>query len=317
MSRVAAIDLGTNSALLLVAESDPSGQLVEVEDHCETPRLGEGLGADPGSAELHPAAVERTLSVLAEFRDHCDRLGVPIGNRRAVSTAVLRRVANPAPFLTVASACLGHGVEVLSGEREAALGWRAVSGEDGVAPLALVDVGGGSTEVLSEGGSRVVSVPWGAVVLTERFLAGGRADLDPSAGIRAMETELERSFSVFRPLLRGPETDSGDGAGPSVVALGGTGANLHCLERGVDVFDHRLAEGATVTAEGALRWGRRLAAMGPLARSEMPVEPSRADILAAGCLALGHALRRLGSPSARVSGRGIRFGVARELLDLA
>lgn len=322
MKRVAAIDLGTNSALLLVAQRGASGRFEEVEDHCETPRLGAGLGAHGGSGVLDPRAVERTLGVLEVFRSHCERLRVDPRDRVAVSTAVLRRVDEPAPFLGSARACLGHPVDVLSPEREAELGWRAVLGEDGVEPLALVDVGGGSTEVLSSGGRRIQSVPWGAVGLTEAFLrsdsaTGARSEGSPNSsracgGVQALEAELARAFGVF-PRLE-PGVLSGSSEGSAVVALGGTGANLVCLERGGATFDHRIAEGATVRRESALEWGRRLAEMTDQERAGLPIEPSRSDILAAGCLALGHGLSRLGAESARVSGRGLRFGLARELL---
>lgn len=287
---VAAVDLGTNTALLLVARSGADGALEIVEDRVAMPRLGEGLAA---RGTLDPAAVERTLEVLSAFATRLAELGVERERARVVSTAVLRRARDARDFLERARARTGLSIEIVSGEEEARLGRLAVAAE-GVGPDAvIVDIGGGSTEVSCPELGCEHSLSIGAVVLHERARA---SELESQA--RAAVTDLPAGLARDR----------------QVVVLGGTGLNAAALALGLERFDHERAEGAGVSSDAVSEWADRLARMVDPARSNLPIESARAAILPAGFSILSAVLQRLGAKSFRVTGRGLRFGIVRELL---
>jgi exopolyphosphatase/guanosine-5'-triphosphate,3'-diphosphate pyrophosphatase len=296
----AAVDLGTNSTLLVIARS-VDGAPVVLEDLVRMPRLGQDVGR---TGRLDPAAVQRTLAVLDEYAARMDAHGVPADRRRVVSTAVLRAAApdDVERFGAALRERTGLALEVLDGEEEARLGWVAALG-DGAAPDSLlVDVGGGSSELVWDGGRARRSVPIGAVVLSER--CGG--DLD------AALDQAREACRAFPEGIAAPAPGAPEGA--PVVALGGSGVNLAALELGLERFEPQRTEGVRVAAEAAGRWARRLASLGPLELAALPIEPERARILPAGLVVLAAVLERIGAREARVSGRGIRYGVLAELL---
>jgi exopolyphosphatase/guanosine-5'-triphosphate,3'-diphosphate pyrophosphatase len=308
----AAVDLGTNSALLLVARVDGDGTLLVVEDHCMTPRLGDGLWR---TGTLDEAAVERTLEVLHHFADRLQRQGVAQGRQRVVATAVLRKARDAREFVARVKESCGLDLEILSEGEEARLEFEAVTGEGGAPPACVVDVGGGSMEMVDRGGERRWSGPLGAVVLTERFLGlSGREPLE-GGGWEALMKEVTAILATC-PVTGAPAGTDADQAatepGP-VVALGGTPGNLACLAAGMEVFDHRIAEGREINAADALAWADRLGGMGLEERMDFPIEPGRAEILPAGLVCLGLALQHLGVEGARASGRGLRYGLVRSL----
>ncbi len=289
----AALDVGTNTVLLLVARVDERGTLEVLEDHCRTPRLGEGLAR---TGAIAPAAAERALEALEGFARRLSELGQPRARTRAVGTAVLRRARNAAEFVQRVRERTGLAIEVLSEAEEAALGHLAVAGELAGARAAIVDVGGGSTEFSSADGAERLSIPIGAVVLSEGYPAAAQfAQLLAAADAAAQ---------------RFPERGA---AGEACVLLGGTALNLACLEQGGARFDPFWAEGRQVSAAGARRWAERLAGLSLGQRLELPIERERAAILPAGLACAAAALERLAPASVRASGRGLRFGVVRQL----
>jgi exopolyphosphatase / guanosine-5'-triphosphate,3'-diphosphate pyrophosphatase len=289
----AALDVGTNSVLLLVARAGPSGALEVLEDHCRMPRLGEGLAR---SGRIGPAAAQRALEALEFFGARLRALGQPQERTRAVGTAVLRRARNAAEFVEAARARTGLSIEVIDEAEEARLGQLAVLGEIAPARAAIVDVGGGSTEFTSADGRLRLSIPIGAVVLCERFPA--------AADFPALCAEARAAAAAFP--ARAAE-------GEECVLLGGTAVNLGCLEQGLDRFDHLRAEGLRIELGAARRWAERLAALPLERRSALPLEPERAAILPAGLACAAAALERLAPAGLRVSGRGLRYGVLRDL----
>ncbi len=300
----AAVDLGTNSALLLVGRVHGDGTIGVVEDHCMTPRLGAGLWR---SGVLAADARERTLEVLGLFAGRLRRLGIPAERQRAVATAVLRKAGDAAEFMAQVRAECGLELVVLSEQDEARLGFSAVAQGGGPVPGCVVDVGGGSTELVDRAGERRWSGPVGAVALTERYLGlGGHPPLE-AGGWAALLGEVRGVFDSC------PVTgEAGVGTPPGgVVALGGTPGNLACLMAEMEVFDHRLAEGREISAAAALAWAERLGALGVEERMDYAIEPGRAEILPAGLACLGLALGHLGVETARASGRGLRYGLLR------
>lgn len=297
---VAAVDLGTNSALLLVARP-AGGVLEEVLGLARTPRLGLGLSDD---GRIRGERARHAERVMREFRAEMDALGVARHRRAAVGTAIFRRAANAAEVRAGLSRALGTAIRVLSEEEEARLGWEAVVGAGAGPETVVLDVGGGSTEAVAEAGRLRRSVPVGAVVLTERFLGlDGRAARE-SGGWPALER-------AARAALRG--LPDGAARGSEVVALGGTATNLACLALGLEAFDLRRAEGVRVAGPAADAALERLLAESPAARRALPIEPDRAEVLPAGILCLASGLERLGGSALRVSCRGLRWAVASAL----
>ena len=300
---VAAIDVGTNTTLLLVAVRETAGELVVIEDACETTRLGQGLAA---SGSLQPEAVERTLECLERFARRARECGVSDDRLRVVSTAVLRRASDASQFVDLARDRLSLEVEVLGEREEARLGYAAVSRASGRSDVVVVDVGGGSTEVVLDGGRSRTSAPFGALVGTEGYLGmGGRSPRFPG-GLPALERAIRAAFEVFP---EGGARESG------AVLLGGTGANLACLGMQAEGFDPERVEGYRVATAQAGEWARRLQGMSLEQRLHLPIEEDRAEILPAGFLCVALAAQRIGARELMVSGRGLRFGVAMELLD--
>lgn len=300
---VAAIDVGTNTALLLIATRAPGGELEVIDDLCRTPRLGSGLAS---AGRLSPEAQGRTLEVLAEFAARLRESDLHGSRVRAVGTAALRRAANAREFIDRVRAETGLALEVLSEDDEARLGYAAARARGATESSILIDVGGGSTEIAAAGGATRKSAPIGAVVLTEEFLGlDGRAPLR-SGGWTALCAAAARACEVFPKLNPGDSSDA--------VVLGGSGVNLACLELGLSRFEPARADGTVLDAASAGRWASKLAALSLEARLKLPVERERAEILPAGLACLAAVVARLGVRSLRVCGQGLRYAIARELL---
>lgn len=297
----AAIDAGTNTLLLLVGRRGADGELDIVFDRCETPQLGAGVAA---RGTLDPAAAERALAVFRAFAADLARLGVARERVRAAGTAVFRRARDADAFVARVRAETGLPLVVASGAEEARLAHRAVVGTGGSADTLVIDVGGGSTELVWDAGRARVSAPVGAVVLAETFGVAGALDEARFAELHA---------AVRAEFARLPAANAH--AGAEVVVLGGSALNLGALVLGLAHFDHARAEGARVRADDALTWAARLARVPAAARTRWPIEAARAEILPAGLVCVAAALERIGRAEARVSGRGLRFGLLAEALS--
>lgn len=296
----ASLDLGTQSALLLIAQCRADGSWEVLEDHCSSARLGAGAAADGSLSEI---AQERCLDVLRTFERRVRLRGIEPGAVRAVGTAVLRNAPNRSQFVTRVEAELGFRLAVIPGSLEGQLGYLGAFGANsGPLPGFLVDLGGGSSELAWERGQRCISVPYGAVLATERCV-GAAAAAEPLGG----DTWLRLEAAARAAASGFPEGLCDQGA--DLRLIGGSASNLACLELGLESFDARLAEGALVSAEGAWRQARRLAALGLEARQDLPIEPDRALTLVAALVGIGAILERVGAKSARVTGQGLRQGL--------
>jgi exopolyphosphatase/guanosine-5'-triphosphate,3'-diphosphate pyrophosphatase len=299
---VAAVDVGTNTTLMLIAARGSDGGLRVLADHCSTTRLGEGIAT---SGVLAEAAMERTLDCLRGFSDQARSAGVSPERQRLVSTAVLRRAADAQRFQDRVRSELGLTLEVLSESEEGRLAHRAVAQTLGRVDAVVIDVGGGSTEVVAAGGELRRSAPAGALLLTERYLGLDGRPARERGGWLAMQREVRDATRVF-------PVDCATGG--EAVLLGGTGANLACLCRGAARFDLRDLEGTRLEARKAAGWAEVLQALPLVERLRFPIEVERAEILAAGLLCVGLTAERIGAERLTVSGRGLRYGVAAELL---
>ncbi|HLV79608.1 MAG TPA: Ppx/GppA phosphatase family protein [Chthonomonadaceae bacterium] len=311
-ARYASIDVGTNSVKLLVAEAD-SNEARPVLDRSAITRLGEGMQASPlglkrgGPARnLREPAMRRTLEALAEFVDLAraeDASAVA-----AVGTAALREAANQDTFLRRAQQRCGLDLEVLSGEEEARLTYLAVRRDplwQAAARLIVIDIGGGSTEIIqgqpySDAIAACLSLPLGAVGLTETWL---RADPPTIAELAAADAAAARAFDsvALAPSPGRPRWQ--------VVGVGGTLVNLAAVDlNGPDSLTS--LHGHILTADTIAAQVSRFASCTLAQRRQIPgLEPRRADIILGGALLLGQALATLGSPSVAVSRRGLRWGV--------
>ncbi|MBX3183702.1 MAG: Ppx/GppA family phosphatase [Polyangiaceae bacterium] len=305
-SRAAAIDIGTNSVLLTVAERGPAG-LAPVLERATITRLGEGV--DQRRA-LSDAAAERTLACLREYAATLRELGSP--PLRVVGTSALRDAALGSEFCAAARELLGEAIEIISGEREARLSYRgALSGLtelaelDAACPVLVFDVGGGSTEIIAAQGGTIhwcQSLDVGCVRLTERLL---RAD-PPTP------SEIEGARALIRRALAALPAPHGEVA---LVGVAGTLTTLAAVARGISPYDPERVHGARLTAEEMETLTTRLAALSTAERTALPgLSPKRADVIVAGALIACEVLRWAGAEGCIVSDRGVRWGLLHEQL---
>ena len=298
---VAAIDLGTNTVLMLIAQLDDEGRFRVIEDRCDGPRLGAGLAR---TGRLDESAVERTLQVLKECAHELERRGIE--RCRVVGTAVLRRAADADSFVRRVQAECGLRVEVIPEQEEARLGYQAVVSEGGAVETLIVDVGGGSTEIVGSGGEVRMSAPIGAVVLTETYLGLSGSEPTRPGGFSALLAAAAAAVSRFPAGLAA--------GGLEVVCLGGSASNLACLGQNLEQYEAERAEGCRLPVDIIPGWVCKLQDLPLEERLKLPIEAGRAEILPAGLACMEVALTRIGAKAFRVSGKGIRYGVARELL---
>ncbi len=307
--RVAAIDIGTNTVLMLVADATPRG-LEPVQERFEITRLGEGVDRARRIAEA-PAA--RTLGCLERYAAELGRLGVD--RVAAVGTSALRDADGGAQFLRDAERVLGTRPRVIDGELEAALTCQgALSGlsvelasaGSEPEPIVVFDVGGGSTELIETTLTRPrqarcwQSLDVGSVRLTERCF---RSD-PPEPG------ELERARALVREALRSWQRPQ-----PArVVGVAGTVTTLSALAQALPRYDSTRVHGSTLPLDRVVTLTERLAQVPTAERARIPaLEPGRADVIVAGGLLVAAVLEHLGAESCLVSERGVRWGLAERL----
>jgi exopolyphosphatase/guanosine-5'-triphosphate,3'-diphosphate pyrophosphatase len=289
----AVIDIGTNSVLLLVGRREPDGHVEIVLDRATVSRLGEGV-AD--SRRLRREAIDRTLRVLSDYRGVAEEHGAGIV---AVATEGLRLASNREDFLTAAAACLGSEVQVVSGEKEAELSYLSVAQESGAGHLRVIDVGGGSTELVVGEGTRIEDMrshAVGAVRLTEQYLPGDPPDRE---GLRAIE-EVVRESLATQPLA--PHSD--------LIGLAGTATTTAALLLGLDSYDRDRVDGSRFPSSVLRALRGELAHETFAQRCERPCLPSgRADVIVAGLTILCVAMDHCGAQTFVVRDRGLRYAL--------
>lgn len=299
--RVAAVDIGTNSVRLLVAEHRPDdlfeASRLEWRDRRVTvTKLGQGVDA---SRQLHEAAIGRTVAVLAGYGEAIRAWDVDVA--AAVATSAARDAANREDFLDRAELALGFRPRVITGDDEAELSFRgATSGLDGPAPYLVIDPGGGSTEFVEgvDGPDYVMSVDIGSVRLTERHLGNRPAGGDQMAAARA---EVDRLL-IDIDLPQRPGT---------VVGVGGTFTSLAAMALDLHEYDPAVVDGTVLDAETISGLVARLAIMSFEETANIPsLDPARAGVILGGAVVVERSLRRIGAESAVVSESDILDGLA-------
>lgn len=305
--RVATIDIGTNAVLLLVAESQPDGTLRAIADHATITRLGEGVDS---SRTLSPRAVSRTRVCLEAYAKIVRELDV---DRVAiVGTSAMRDAQGADDLRASVHALFGVDARVLSGSDEARMTFEG--GLDGLDPespgeIALFDIGGGSTEVVfgrpseSEPAlSYAESFDVGSVRLTERHV---RSNPPSDAELAAIAGSARTAFA------RVPQLP----AGSMPVGVAGTVTTLAAVAFSISPYVGARVHGTVLPREQLRQVVNDLAALDVASRRVVPgMEPKRADVIVAGGYVALALLDHWQADAVRVSDRGLRWGLGRELL---
>ena len=295
MTRVAAVDLGTNSTRLLVADVS-NGQVDELARETVITRLGEGVDE---RRRLLPEPIARVRNCLVDFRRRLEELGAK--RTLAVGTSAIRDAENGEAFLGEVEWSYGFDTRLLSGSEEAAMTVRGVSAGRELEPGTLVlDVGGGSTELTAPGFR--VSLDVGSVRLTERFLSS-----DPPTS-----EELERCRAAVRALL---EERAGELDVRHAIGVAGTITTIAALELGE--YDRDRVHGYRVSAGAVERQLERLAMLQLVERRELPgLEPARAPVIVAGVAIVAEVLRFSALDELEVSEHDLLTGAALAAAEL-
>ena len=301
--KIAGIDIGTNTILLLVGDVDNEGNISTIEHHQRLPRLGKNVDA---SGMIQRTAFDTIASIIKEYVEIAVRQSVK--NIVACATSAVRDAANQKEFLSYIKTTAGINVEILSGEEEARWTYRgAVQGIRSLTgPAVVLDIGGGSTELsfphpdAHNGHSPLhqYSLQIGAVRITERFF---KHDPPLAAELQSATTYiLEELAQVRNPGFHQYQ----------LVGVAGTVTSLACLDQQLNAFDVKKVSGYSMTKDRVTGWMVRLRTMDNASiRSLSDVLEGRADIITAGMLILCEVMELFRFPSIIVSERGLRYGL--------
>lgn len=299
--KIATVDIGTNTVLLLIAETI-GDELVAVEEHATITRLGEGVDK---SRVLKPEAIARTNAALDVYAAIAKKHGVV--RAAIVGTSAMRDASGGEQIRENVKNGFGVDARVLSGDEEAEMTYAGALSGLGIADdqtVAVFDIGGGSTEVV-RGKSGIIgyahSFDVGSVRLTERHV---KSDPPSPAELTAIEEALRRDLEP----ARGAKTDR-------VVGIAGTMTTLAAVALEMKIYDGARVHGHVMTRAEIATTVDRLAGLPLTERQTLPgLEPKRADVIVAGGLIALACLDALGAGAVTISDRGVRWGLA---LDLA
>ncbi len=297
--RLAGLDLGTNTFLLLIADVN-ANTLTPLFEKETVVRLGKGVDAN---GNLNAEAMQRGLACLHEYaksaREHgCEKI-------LAVGTSALRDAKNREEFLQIAKQETGIAINVISGETEARLTYRgALSNKrDLPAPLAILDIGGGSTEVVLGAHEQIASArsaDIGSVRLTERLLKHDPVQAEEAHAFRAHAEQVMRATW--------PASELKNVA--SVVGTAGTITTLAAMAQGLMQYEPERIDRYTLSLTKLNQIAATLTRLPIAERKKLPgLNPARADVILAGALLLERFMNIYGFEKIVVSNRGLRHGV--------
>jgi exopolyphosphatase / guanosine-5'-triphosphate,3'-diphosphate pyrophosphatase len=304
VTRVAAIDCGTNAIRLLVADV-ADGRLTDLDRRMETVRLGEGVDA---TGRLGDAALARTFAACERYAAIVRDLGAE--RVRFVATSASRDAENRDVFVAGVLERIGVAPEVISGDEEAALSFAGatrglVGGEP---PYLVVDIGGGSTEFVLGTTAPVAarSVDVGCVRMTERHV---RHDPPTAAEVEAIVADVDAAISRAAEAVPLHE-------GRTLVGLAGSVTTAAALALGLPEYDAARIHGSRIPAAKIALVSDRLLGLDHDERAALaPMHPGRVDVIIAGVLVLRRILERTGLPDVLVSEHDILDGIALTLAD--
>jgi exopolyphosphatase / guanosine-5'-triphosphate,3'-diphosphate pyrophosphatase len=310
--RVAAVDCGTNSLRLLIADVDPARlALADVARRMEIVRLGQGVDA---TGRLAPEALERTLRALASYADEI--AAARAAAVRMVATSATRDASNAGEFSRGVQEILGVLPEVITGDEEARLSFTGATAELGGAadaagpqpPYLVVDIGGGSTEFVLGGADAdpatplaAISVDIGCVRLTERHL---RSDPPAAAQIEAAVRDIDQALDKVAAAV--PAADA-----RTLVGLAGSVTTITAIALGLPVYDPRRTHHARLSAGAVHEVTGQLLRQNRDERAAIPsLHPGRVDVIGAGALILDRLMERFGFAELVTSEHDILDGIA-------
>jgi exopolyphosphatase/guanosine-5'-triphosphate,3'-diphosphate pyrophosphatase len=296
VTRVAAVDVGTNSTRLLVADIQ-DGSVRELDRRLEITRLGEGVDE---RRILLPQAIARVRNVLAEYRRAAEEAGAE--RTLAFATSAVRDADNGEAFLGEIEWSYAFKTRLLGGEEEALLTFRGVSAGRDVAPgTVVIDVGGGSTELILGGPDGVAfhtSLDLGCVRLTERF-----------------GTDFGAAAAHVRDVLAG--SVPADVRPRVAIGVAGTITTIATLDLGLEEEDPEIVHGHELSAETVAAWTERLEGMSvEEIRALRGMHPDRAPVIAAGAVVVRETLAYFGLETLEVSEHDIMHGAALAAAEL-
>ncbi|HEY2315182.1 MAG TPA: Ppx/GppA phosphatase family protein [Streptosporangiaceae bacterium] len=314
--RVAAIDCGTNSLRLLIADADPaSHQLTDIQRRMEIVRLGQGVDA---TGMLAPEALERTLRMLAEYAREIRAAGATAV--RMVATSATRDAGNAADFTRGVQETLGIAPEVISGSEEARLSFAGATAELAAAgagptlepPYLVADIGGGSTEFVLGGEPEgdladaaaslaAISVDIGCVRLTERHL---HSDPPTEAEVKGATADVDEALDDVAAAIAVPEART-------LVGLAGSVTTIVAIALGLAEYDPGRTHHARISADTVHAVMQQLLSATRQERAAIPaLHPGRVDVIGAGALILDRVMRRFGFAELVASEHDILDGIA-------
>ncbi len=305
--RVAVVDIGTNSTRLLVADVSDDGHLTERQRRTRVTRLGDRLDQ---TGVLSDEAMGRVLATLAEYRTVIEQEGAE--RAVAVLTSAVRDAANGEDFLArVRAESDGLDARVIAGDEEARLTFRGATSERAhgdATPTLVIDVGGGSTELVVGSGDEVsfhVSTQAGVVRHTERHLA---TDPPTDEELRALADDVRETYAHAVPatVRRTPR---------AAIAVAGTATSLGAIDLDLEHYSPDLVHGRAVPLTACRRILERLAALPETERREVRgLHPDRAPTIVAGVVMVIEALELFGLDAIVVSDHDILRGAALEVV---
>lgn len=302
--RLAAIDVGSNSIRLVVAEYDPASGFEIIDEEKDQPRLGTRVDS---TGMLDRAAMTRAFAALKRMKEVADRRGVT--RLAAVATSAVRDARNGETFAKRVRRQLGIPLEIIDGDREAQLSWRSVAHHFRLenARTIVADIGGGSLELIGAVDGLVevtASLPLGAVRLTEEYLTGTTTT---RAEVVALRKHIRRTLKKALPWR--------DWANAVVIGSGGSFTNLARIAAARAGHSGDAIHGTKVSAseaESLLEW---LSTKSPEQRATVPgLNPQRADIILAGVAVATEILAALDARELTASAFGLREGLLLEMI---
>lgn len=299
--KVAALDLGTNTFLCLIAEGTKAGISHVHKDLAQVVRLGQEVDK---TGEFHPDALRRARACLVDFKKEIEEQGVD--RVLAVATSAARDARNGMELFK-----MGHDldipIEIIAGQDEARITFQGatVGLADQTKTSLVIDVGGGSTEFILGQGERILfgeSLNVGGVRLTERFISEQPV---PEGDRRALNKFIGEQIAAILPSLSHEKIDQ-------IIAVAGTPTSLAAIE--VGGFDAHKVDGFFLTKERLAFWVQEFASTTVDEKKSKYQLGARADIIYAGASILLSAIEALDLPGMIVSIKGVRYGVALELL---
>jgi exopolyphosphatase/guanosine-5'-triphosphate,3'-diphosphate pyrophosphatase len=297
--RIAVVDIGSNSTRLLIADV-AEGRVSEVERRSTVTRLGRGVDL---SGQLSAEAIEAACTAIAGYVELYEQANVD--GVVAIATSAVRDASNGDAFVAELRERFALSARVLDGEQEARLTYMGATSERLPAdPTLVIDIGGGSTELIVGTGSEISfhdSLQAGVVRHSERHIS---SDPPVTAELEALADDLRVPIGRAAAAVPGPRPTEG-------IAVAGTPTSLAAVEIGLDPYDPERVDGHTLTLAGVQRLLSRLASVPLAERREIPgLHPDRAPTIVAGVVILIEVMRAFALESIEVSEHDILYGVA-------